>query len=164
MDHTSNKGEYRPTVHAVRGTLHALRAPTTCFDVLPRNPIKMWFSSRIPLLLLCSLSAVPWAAAGEQMLTSSSLNTCQDNSGFTASLFDVTYTPGNATASVDIVAVSSIQGNVVFDISITAYGYQIISQTVNPCNIGLAGLCPMYAPLEHRAATCCPTMTWLTLQ
>ena len=105
----------------------------------------MWFSLRTPLLLLCSLAAVSRLAAAEQMLTSSSLNTCQDNSGFTASLFDVVYTPGNATASVDIVAVSSIQGNVVFDISITAYGYQIISQTVNPCDIGLAGLCPMYA-------------------
>lgn len=96
--------------------------------------------------MLCSLVAVPWADAAEQMLTSSSLNTCQDNSGFTASLFDVTYTPHNATAFIDIVAVSSIQGNVLFDVSITAYGYQIIRQQVDPCTIGLAGLCPMYAP------------------
>lgn len=45
---------------------------------------------------------------------------------------------------IDIVAVSSIQGNVLFDVSITAYGYQIIRRQVNPCDIGLAGLCPMY--------------------
>ncbi|KUI61344.1 Flavin carrier protein 2 [Cytospora mali] len=105
----------------------------------------MWFSSRTPLLLLCSLIGMSRPTAAEQMLTSSSLNTCQDNSGFTASLFDVTYTPHNATAFIDIVAVSSIQGNVVFDVAITAYGYQIIRQEVNPCNIGLAGLCPMTA-------------------
>ncbi|KUI74116.1 Flavin carrier protein 2 [Cytospora mali] len=105
----------------------------------------MWFSSRTPLLLLCSLVGMSRPTAAEQMLTSSSLNTCQDNSGFTASLFDVTYTPQNATAFIDIVAVSSIQGNVIFDVAITAYGYQIIRQEVNPCKIGLAGLCPMTA-------------------
>lgn len=104
----------------------------------------MWFSPRTPLLLLASAAAFLRPAAAEQLLQSSSLNTCQDNSGFTASLFNVAYTPANGTAMIDIVAVSSIQGNVLFDVSITAYGYQIIRRQVNPCDIGLAGLCPMY--------------------
>lgn len=103
----------------------------------------MWFSSRTPILLLSSLAALYRPAAAEEMLTSSSLNTCQANSGFTASLFNVVYTPGNNSATVDLSATSSIQGNVVFDVTITAYGYQIIRQTVDPCSIGLAGLCPM---------------------
>jgi hypothetical protein len=107
----------------------------------------MRFSLKTPLLLLASAAAnVRPAAAAEQLLQSSSLNTCQDNSGFTASLFNVAYTPANGSAMIDIVAVSSIQGNVVFDVSITAYGYQIIRRQVNPCDIGLAGLCPMYVP------------------
>lgn len=79
-----------------------------------------------------------------QMLSSSSLNTCQADSGFTASLFNVVYTPANNSATVDLSATSSIQGNVIFDVTITAYGYQIIQQTVDPCDVGLAGLCPMY--------------------
>lgn len=81
------------------------------------------------------------------MLSSSSLNTCQADSGFTASLFNVVYTPANNSATVDLSATSSIQGNVIFDVSITAYGLSIIRQTVDPCNIGLAGLCPMYVLL-----------------
>lgn len=104
----------------------------------------MLLSLRTPILLLSSLAAICRPAAAEQMLSSSSLNTCQADSGFTASLFNVVYTPGNNSATVDLSATSSIQGNVVFDVAITAYGYQIIRQTVDPCDIGLAGLCPMY--------------------
>lgn len=102
----------------------------------------MRFSSLGRFALFSSLSAF---AAAEPMLTSNSLNTCQDDSSFTASLFNVVYTPNNNTASVDIVATSSVEGNVVFDVAISAYGYQIIRQTVNPCEIDLAGLCPMTA-------------------
>ncbi|OAA54276.1 DUF907 domain containing protein [Niveomyces insectorum RCEF 264] len=106
----------------------------------------MWSSAR-PLVLLASLGAALFSsvASAEPLLRSSSLNTCQANSGFTASLFDVVYTPNNGSANVDIVAVSSIEGSVVFDVLISAYGYQIIRKVVNPCDAGLAGLCPMTA-------------------
>ncbi|KAI1865858.1 hypothetical protein JX265_004564 [Neoarthrinium moseri] len=102
----------------------------------------MRFSSLGRLALLASLPAF---VAAEPMLTSNSLNTCQDDSSFTASLFNVVYTPNNNSASVDIVATSSVEGNVVFDVAISAYGYQIIRTTVDPCKAGLAGLCPMTA-------------------
>lgn len=105
----------------------------------------MRFSLRTPLVLLSSLAAFIAPTVGEPLLQSNSLNTCQDNSGFTASLFSVVFTPNNGSALVDIVAVSSIQGSVVFDVAISAYGYQIIRTTVDPCDVGLAGLCPMTA-------------------
>lgn len=105
----------------------------------------MRFSSLRPLAFLSSLSAVLQGAAAEPMLTSSSLNTCQEDSGFTASLFNVVFTPNNNSASVDIVATSSVEGNVVFDVALSAYGYEIIRRTVDPCDAGLAGLCPMTA-------------------
>ncbi|CRK18074.1 hypothetical protein BN1723_017612, partial [Verticillium longisporum] len=47
--------------------------------------------------------------------------------------------------TVNIVAVSSVQGSVVFDISLKAYGYEVIHRTIDPCDIDLAGLCPMTA-------------------
>jgi hypothetical protein len=105
----------------------------------------MRFSIGKPLALLTSIAALvsPSLADDGPMLKSNSLNTCQDNSGFSASLFNVVFTPNNNSASVNIIAVSSIQGSVVFDVMISAYGYQIIRQTVDPCNAGLAGLCPM---------------------
>ncbi|KAK1984839.1 hypothetical protein LZ30DRAFT_412071 [Colletotrichum cereale] len=100
-----------------------------------------------PLLLLGSIAAyltTPVMAA-EQLLQSNSLNTCQDDSSFTASLFNVIFTPANGSAAINIVAVSSVQGSIVFDVSISAYGYEFLRRTVDPCSINLAGLCPMTA-------------------
>lgn len=106
----------------------------------------MWFSTLRSILLASWLAAfLPGASAAEPMLVSNSLNTCQEDSMFTASLFKVTYTPNNNTAFLNIVATSSVEGNVVFDIAISAYGYTIIQTVVNPCDVGLAGLCPMTA-------------------
>ncbi|KAI0972409.1 hypothetical protein F4678DRAFT_59711 [Xylaria arbuscula] len=104
----------------------------------------MRFPSVRPALLLSALAAVGVEAA-EPMLSSTSLNSCQANSQFTASLFNVVYTPNNNSASIDVVATSSVEGFVDFDISVVAYGYQIIKQTISPCDLGLAGLCPMTA-------------------
>ncbi|KAK0635627.1 hypothetical protein B0T17DRAFT_503137 [Bombardia bombarda] len=105
----------------------------------------MRFSIATPFAAIASLAALFSPALAEEVLISKSLNTCQENSGFTASLFNVVFTPNNLTVSVDIVAVSSIQGNVKFDFAISAYGYEIIRQTVDPCNADLKGLCPMTA-------------------
>ncbi|KAL3959308.1 hypothetical protein ACCO45_007470 [Purpureocillium lilacinum] len=60
-------------------------------------------------------------------------------------LFNVVYTPSNNTANVQMVATSSIEGKVVFDLAISAYGYQFLRQTLNPCEMNLPGLCPMVA-------------------
>jgi len=105
----------------------------------------MWPSIAKPLGLLAVLASLTSPVASEQLLKSNSLNTCQEQSGFTASLFNVVFTPNNNSASVNIVAVSSIQGHAIFDFAISAYGYQIIRQQVNPCDTDLAGLCPMVA-------------------
>ncbi|KXX81787.1 Flavin carrier protein 2 [Madurella mycetomatis] len=94
---------------------------------------------------MASLAALASPVLAEPILQSNSLNACQENSGFTASLFKVVFTPNNNTANVDIVAVSSVEGNVVFDIMISAYGYEIIRTQVRPCDADLAGLCPMTA-------------------
>ncbi|KAI1810874.1 hypothetical protein GGS20DRAFT_150344 [Poronia punctata] len=105
----------------------------------------MRFFGLRPALLLSALAATIPAAAGEPMLTSTSLNSCQPNSQFTASLFNVVYTPNNNSAAINVVATSSIEGHVTFDINVVAYGYTIIEQSVDPCDVKLAGLCPMTA-------------------
>lgn len=96
-----------------------------------------------PLILLSSLATVVLPTSAEHVLRSSSLAACQENSGFTASLFDVVFTPNNLTASINMLATSSIEGHVIFDISIYAYGYPIIRTKLDPCNSNLPGLCPM---------------------
>jgi len=99
----------------------------------------------IPPLALAALALWRPLAAAEPILQSMSLNACQENSGFSASLFKVTLTPNNKMVNVDIVAVSSVEGYVAFDVLLLAYGFQVIHMVVNPCELGLAGLCPMTA-------------------
>ena len=109
--------------------------------------MKLW--SARPLAVLASLATlvVP-SFAKERYLQSNSLASCQANSGFTASLFDVVFFPDNGTVTINMLATSSIQGYVTFDIRIYAYGYPIHVDPLDPCKYGdsgLGGLCPMNA-------------------
>jgi hypothetical protein len=104
----------------------------------------MKFSILSPFVLLTTFASLFSSASAIRLIESKSLNTCQANSSFTASLFNVVFTPNNNTLTFDIVGVSSIQGNVTFGIEVSAYGYSIINQVVNPCTLkDLEGLCPM---------------------
>ncbi|KAF1734429.1 Flavin carrier protein 2 [Beauveria bassiana] len=108
---------------------------------------------KAPLLLLAAAASLLSPAHADRKLQSLALSTCQDNSGFSASLFRVTFTPNNNTAFISMVATSSIHGYVNFDVSVQAYGYQIIRQAVDPCKTTLSGLCPMVAgkiPLDFN--------------
>jgi hypothetical protein len=97
-----------------------------------------------PFVFLTSLLSLFSGASAIRLIESKSLNTCQDNSSFTASLFNVVFTPNNLTLTFDIVGVSSIQGNVTFGIQVAAYGLTILKETLNPCTQqGLSGMCPM---------------------
>ncbi|CAJ2512163.1 Uu.00g051780.m01.CDS01 [Anthostomella pinea] len=96
-----------------------------------------------PLLLLFYLVALILPTNAENILQSSSLNTCQDNSGFTASLFNVVYSPKDEKAYVNISAISTIEANVLFDVLISIYGYSFFHKVINPCDVNLAGFCPM---------------------
>lgn len=106
------------------------------------NTVKMWWS-KTPLFLSALLAAMMPVAMAERMLVSKSLSTCQQGSSFSASLFHVVYTPHNNSASINMAITSSVQGYVVFDLAITAYGYEVIHTTINPCDTELQGLCPM---------------------
>lgn len=101
-------------------------------------------AERFPLFLLCLLR-LSLSANAEYVLQTTSLSTCQANSGFSASLFDVVFTPNNDSVAVDMTATSTVEGYVTFDISITAYGYEIMHKTIDPCSAGdgFKGFCPM---------------------
>jgi len=94
----------------------------------------------LSLAALCSLSPI---ALAERLIESKSLNPCQDNSSFTATLFNVIFTPANNSLAFDIVGVSSISGYVVADIEAIAYGFTALNQTLDPCTQNLEGMCPM---------------------
>ncbi|KAI5257963.1 TRP-domain-containing protein [Aureobasidium subglaciale] len=106
--------------------------------------------SRSPLGFLIALFAalipITQASSGidnERMITSSSLSTCMSNSNFSATLFNVNFTPDNRTLAFNIVGVTTISGNVTIDLVVYAYGLKVITKTLDPCQEGWAGLCPM---------------------
>ncbi|KAI8954117.1 hypothetical protein F4801DRAFT_47389 [Xylaria longipes] len=100
-------------------------------------------STRALVLFCFWLSALVLPSAAERQLETNSLNSCQANSGFTASLFNLRYVPSKNSIDVNISAVSTIEAKVKFDVAISAYGYQFYSLIIDPCELDLAGFCPM---------------------
>jgi hypothetical protein len=102
---------------------------------LPRSPLALL----VPYLL-----AFAPATFAERVIESESLNPCQDDSRFSATLFNVAFTPGNNSLSFNINGVSDISGNVTAEIFFLVYGFNAYHQTINPCTSDeLEGLCPM---------------------
>lgn len=101
-------------------------------------------SAPFTLLLASILTLTPLTSA-IRLIESKSLNPCQENSSFTASLFNVVFTPDNGTLSFNVIGVSSIAGFVTAEIELIAYGYEIKKQTFDPCQTKqtFGGLCPM---------------------
>jgi hypothetical protein len=99
-------------------------------------------------LLATGLSLLSSASA-MNYITSSSLNPCQgvNATGFTATLFQVTFFPDNYTLYYDIKAVSAISGNVIANIQAIAYGFNAYNQTIDPCKSDAlkSSLCPLNA-------------------
>ncbi|KAH7026091.1 uncharacterized protein B0I36DRAFT_375978 [Microdochium trichocladiopsis] len=97
------------------------------------------------LLLAVLAPLLAMAQSSEQMLYSTSLNTCQANSGFTASHFEVVFLPKNNTIILKLSAISTIEGNIVVNFAILAYGISIESKSIDPCALKVSGFCPMVA-------------------
>ncbi|OJJ49253.1 hypothetical protein ASPZODRAFT_13978 [Penicilliopsis zonata CBS 506.65] len=98
--------------------------------------------SLLTCLLVVCLSPL---AAATKLIESKSLNLCMDSTNFTATYFSVTFTPNNDSLSFSFDGVSAISGNVTAELILTAYGYQVIKKTLDPCEMDLTGLCPMNA-------------------
>lgn len=94
--------------------------------------------------LLTATTLVPFASAVKR-IESKSLNPCQSNTKFSASLFDVVFTPDNNTLTFDIDGVSDIDGNVTAMIEVFAYGFKAFEENIDACDLGddVQGLCPM---------------------
>ncbi|KAE8553890.1 putative flavin carrier protein 3 [Talaromyces marneffei ATCC 18224] len=119
----------------------------------------MWLRSSVSLLLAaCSLQYV----AAESYLASTSLDTCQEDSLITASLFDVTFFPGNDTIYYDINANASVTGNVSMTLQVIAYGYYLQPIDINPCDGSSlsTNFCPIQTagePIDLQASSQVPS-------
>jgi hypothetical protein len=58
-------------------------------------------------------------------------------------LFNIVFTPDNHTLSINIVGDSSVTGNVTLKVYASAYGYNFLAETLDPCTEGFTSLCPL---------------------
>ena len=105
------------------------------------------------LSLFAAITLSPLTVA-LNVIESNSLNSClKGPSNFTATLFNVAYTPTNNSISLNIKGISSIAGNVTAQLEATAYGFSVVNETLDPCELGLAGFCPMHAGQQINIIT-----------
>ncbi|ODQ78623.1 hypothetical protein BABINDRAFT_162335 [Babjeviella inositovora NRRL Y-12698] len=83
------------------------------------------------------------AATATLYVKSSSLLTCMENSQFTASFFDVVFTPNNNTATFDISAITTISGNVTAHVDLIVYGLTVLSKEFLLCSLNYGSVCPL---------------------
>ncbi|KAL1966181.1 hypothetical protein VTN77DRAFT_4733 [Rasamsonia byssochlamydoides] len=115
-----------------------------------------WF--RLSSLVAAAFSCLPLASA-TQFLESDSLDPCIADSLITATLFNVVFTPNNNTLQYDIIANSTITGNVTVALEVIAYGYTAATIDIDPCNSALStNFCPIQdiGPIRMVASTPVP--------
>ncbi|KAF4767930.1 hypothetical protein HAV15_002414 [Penicillium sp. str.  len=100
---------------------------------------------RLISLLTCFVAFLAPLASAIQLLESNALSVCMESSNFTATYFNVVFYPGNNSLVVGFDGVSYIEGKVVAEMTLTAYGYEAYKSTLNPCSITGMGMCPMSA-------------------
>ncbi|KAF3806875.1 Flavin carrier protein 2 [Colletotrichum gloeosporioides] len=103
----------------------------------------MRFSRLAPLLTYLSFAALLPSVCADKILQSLSLNSCQKQSDFSASLFNIIVFANNGSVTCNVAAVVSVEGKAVFDVALRVYGYEYIRKTIDPCSMDLQGLCPM---------------------
>jgi len=105
------------------------------------------FISKAPLTLLLAAASLPFASAAERRIESKSLNPCQANSSFHATLFNVVFKPSAKKVDFNITGVSSIAGKVNAQMELLVYGFSALKQDLDPCNSPELkdGMCPMNA-------------------
>lgn len=102
--------------------------------------------------LISALLALTSFASAERKLLSQSLAQCQQNSSFSANLFDVLFTPDDGKLRFNVTGVSTVEGNITIEAFVYAYGYLAYQKSINPCDSDLLGLCPMQeAPIDLRS-------------
>lgn len=94
-------------------------------------------------------AVILWAVSsqvvlGARSLSLSSLVTCMDNSQLDAQQFEVEFDPDDGSLHYNLNMNSEIEGNVLADVYVYAYGFLIIREQVNFCDVGWRQFCPLY--------------------
>jgi hypothetical protein len=123
--------------------LHRAEICRRSFRLRCAPPASSTTTMRLSLFALAA-AALPFVAADDRRIESKSLNPCMSNSSFSATLFNVVFTPNNRSLAFNIEGISNIAGKVEADLELLVYGYSALNQVLDPCgNSDLEGMCPM---------------------
>jgi hypothetical protein len=105
-----------------------------------------------PLAAAFTFLLLPYLVSAVRVIQSTAIEDCvsdSPDSNLTASLFNIVFTPDNNTVTIDVVGNSFIEGNVTLNVTAAVYGYSFLKETLDPCKLNIASMCPLsIIPLE----------------
>lgn len=94
------------------------------------------------LLFVCLVQVT--AVLGKRTLSATSLVTCMENSQISPTYFNVTFNPDDGSLRYSLDLTTEISGKVEAYVSVYAYGFPIISKSVDLCSLGWKQFCPIF--------------------
>lgn len=79
----------------------------------------------------------------EKLLQANYVTSCSDDSAIKTNEIKVKLLPDESQVWLEYDGTLDYDGYVMFNVDIFAYGYNITRQTVDPCDLNIANLCPM---------------------
>ncbi|KAL4888751.1 hypothetical protein BDV59DRAFT_205868 [Aspergillus ambiguus] len=80
-----------------------------------------------------------------RLIESKALSLCSSTAGITSTHFSVVFTPQNQSIALRFDGNSTLSGRVTAELVLTVYGYTALRRVLDPCDMGLEGLCPLHA-------------------
>ena len=102
----------------------------------------MIFQHIINLLLLLFLLATQSLA--KRNLVATSMVTCKENSQLSPNNFDVVFNPDDRSLHYTVDVATEMDGFIYADIDVWAYGFKVITKTVDLCSLNWKQFCPVH--------------------
>ncbi|AQZ09457.1 FLC3 (YGL139W) and FLC1 (YPL221W) [Zygosaccharomyces parabailii] len=98
---------------------------------------------RLLILWWLTTSWLACQAAAMRKLTSKSLVTCMENSKLSAEAFNVTFNPHDRSLRYSFTMSTDIDAYISAHVEVYAYGFQIITKTLDLCSMNWKQFCPL---------------------
>jgi len=99
------------------------------------------FAGLKPLSLAALLGCLP-AVLGGDVISTSGFSTCLDNSTIEVKNLDVSYNKNTRVINFNVAGESKKVQNVTASLVVSAYGRQVYTKEIKPCEEGLKEMCP----------------------
>ncbi|TKA30337.1 hypothetical protein B0A50_02564 [Salinomyces thailandicus] len=101
---------------------------------------------RLPWLLQAALlSVLPVSVLGSDVLSSTGYSLCMNNGSIKVDKMDVTYNKKTKVIVYDVAGSSSVEQNVTAKLVVSAYGKEVYTKYIDPCEKDIKRMCPVPA-------------------